>query len=71
MTADIAGTLAVALALDEPEQLLTYLKLQAMNRAEAVKPLDPFTADKWDAVSEGIADIETALTNVKRRPTAA
>ena len=48
MTADIAGSIAVALALDEPEQLLTYLKQQAMARAEALKPIDEFLADKWD-----------------------
>ena len=43
MTADIAGTLAVALALDEPEQLIAYLKQQTMARMEAVAPLDAHT----------------------------
>ena len=57
MTADIAGTIAVALALDEPEQLLSYLKQQAMARAEVLRPLDEFLADKWDAVSECIARV--------------
>ena len=68
MTADTAGTLAVALALDEPEQLLSYLKQQAMSRAEALRPIDEYLADKWDAVAEGISETETALGDVKRRP---
>ena len=70
MTADIAGSIAVALALDEPEQLLQYLKQQAMARAEALKPLDEFLADKWTEVAEGLAKTETELENVKRRPAA-
>lgn len=70
MTADIAGTIAVALALDEPEQLLGYLKQQAMTRADALRPLDAFLADKWEAVCEGIADTETKLGDIKRRPAA-
>ena len=32
MTADTAGTIAIALELDEPEQLQSYLKQQASNR---------------------------------------
>ena len=60
MTADIAGTLAVALALDEPEQLIAYLKQQTMARMEAVAPLDA-TSKKWAAVAEGLAEIETKL----------
>ena len=68
MTADIAGTIAVALALDEPEQLLSYLKQQAMARAEVLRPLDEHLADKWDAVSECIAESETKVGDVKRRP---
>jgi hypothetical protein len=67
MTADIAGSIAVALALDEPEQLLTYLKQQAMMRAEALRPIDEYLADKWDAVAEGLADTETKLGDVKRK----
>ena len=70
MTADVAGTIAVALALDEPEQLLAYLKQQAMMRAEVLRPIDEFLADKWDAVSECIADSETKVADVKRRPAA-
>ena len=66
MTADIAGTLAVALVLDEPEQLIGYLKQQTMARMEAVEPLDPTLAKKWAAVAEGLADIEKALGDVKR-----
>lgn len=68
MTADTAGTIAIALELDEPEQLLGYLKQQAMKRMTAVEPLDAFTAAKWSAVAEGIADIETSLADVKRPP---
>jgi hypothetical protein len=68
MTADTAGTIAIALALDEPEQLLNYLKQQAMERADALKPLDEYLADKWDAFSEGLAETETKLQDVKRRP---
>ena len=71
MTADIAGSIAVALALDEPEQLLNYLKQQAMTRADALKPIDEYLADKWEAVSEGLADTETKLGEVKRKPAAA
>lgn len=67
MTADIAGTLAVALALDEPEQLMGYLKQQTMARMEAVAPLDAHLAKKWATVAEGLADIETKLSDVKRR----
>ena len=66
MTADIAGTLAVALALDEPEQLMGYLKQQTMARMEAVAPLDAHLAKKWAAVAEGLADIELKLSDVKR-----
>jgi hypothetical protein len=69
MTADIAGTLAVALALDEPEQLLAYLKQQTIARAEAVKPIDPYLAKKWDLVGDELAELELKLQNVKR-PTA-
>ena len=68
MTAEIAGSIAVALALDEPEQLLNYLKSQAMTRAEALKPIDEFLSDKWTEVAEGLAEIELKLANVKRRP---
>ena len=70
MTADVAGTIAVALALDEPEQLLSYLKQQAMTRADALRPIDEYLADKWDAVCEGLADTETKLGDVKRSPAA-
>lgn len=70
MTADIAGTLAVALALDEPEALLSYLKQQTMVRMEAVAPLDAHLAKKWAAVAEGIADIELKLQDVKQAPAA-
>ena len=70
MTADVAGTIAVALALDEPEQLLSYLKQQAMERADRLRPLDEFLADKWEAVCEGFADTETKLADIKRRPAA-
>ena len=66
MTADIAGTLAVALVLDEPEQLIAYLKQQTMIRMDAVAPLDAHLAKKWAAVAEGLADIETKLSDVKR-----
>ena len=66
MTVDTAGTLAIALALDEPEQLISYLKQQTMARMEAVAPLDAHVAKKWAAVAEGLADIETALGNVKQ-----
>lgn len=68
MTVDTAATLAVALALDEPEQLIAYLKQQTMARMEAVAPLDAYTAKKWAAVAEGLAEIETKLGDVKRRP---
>jgi hypothetical protein len=68
MTADIAGSIAVALALDEPEQLLSYLKQQAMTRAEALRPIDEYLSDKWEAFCEGLAETETALQDVKRRP---
>jgi len=71
MTADIAGTLAVALALDEPEQLIAYLKQQTMARMEAVAPLDAHLAKKWAAVAEGLAAIETSMSDVKRPPAAA
>ena len=70
MTADVAGTIAVSLALDEPEQLLSYLKQQAMTRADALRPIDEFLSDKWEAVCEGIADTEKALGDIKRRPAA-
>jgi hypothetical protein len=70
MTADLAGSIAVALALDEPEQLLNYLKQEAMKRAEALRPIDEHLADKWDAFCEGLADTETKLGDVKRRPAA-
>ena len=70
MTADIAGSIAVALALDEPEQLLSYLKQQAMSRAEALRPIDEYLADKWEEVAEGISNTETALADVKRKPAA-
>ena len=71
MTADIAGTLAVALVLDEPEQLIAYLKQQTMARMEAVAPLDAHLAKKWATVAEGLADMETKLGDVKRpRPAA-
>jgi hypothetical protein len=70
MTADTAGTLAVALALDEPEQLLSYLKQQAMERATNLRPIDEYLADKWDAFAEGLADTETKLGDVKRKPPA-
>jgi hypothetical protein len=61
----------VALALDEPEQLIAYLKQQVMIRAEAVTPLDVHLANKWEAVAEGLAEIETSLSDVKRSPSAA
>jgi hypothetical protein len=70
MTADTAGTLAVALALDEPEQLLSYLKQQAMTRADTLRPIDEYLADKWEAFAEGLADTETKLGDVKRKPAA-
>lgn len=70
MTADIAGSIAVALALDEPEQLLNYLKQEAIKRAEALKPIDEFLADKWETFCEGLANTETLLQDVKRRPIA-
>src|SRR4029077_12349909 len=71
MTADIAGSIAVALALDEPEQLLAYLKQQAMVRADHLRPIDEYLCDKWEAVCEGLADTETKLGDVKRKPPAA
>jgi hypothetical protein len=40
-----------------------------MSRAESLRPIDEYLADKWDAVSEGLADTETKLGDVKRRPT--
>ena len=67
MTVDTAATLAIALALDEPEQLMSYLKQQTMARMEAVAPLDAHLAKKWATVAEGLADIETKLGDVKRR----
>lgn len=71
MTVDTAATLAIALALDEPEQLIAYLKQQTMARMEATAPLDAHIAKKWAAVAEGLADIETALGDVKQpRPAA-
>ena len=66
MTADIAGTLAVALALDEPEALIAYLKQQTMARMEAVAPLDAHLAKKWAAVAEGLAELELKIGDVKR-----
>jgi hypothetical protein len=33
---------------------------------EAVAPLDAHLAKKWSAVAEGLADIETKLSDVKR-----
>jgi hypothetical protein len=66
MTADIAGTLAVALVLNEPEQLIGYLKQQAMRQMEAVAPLDAHVAKKWAIVAEGMADIELKMGDVKR-----
>jgi hypothetical protein len=39
-----------------------------MERADALKPLDEYLADKWDAFSEGLAETETKLQDVKRRP---
>jgi hypothetical protein len=68
MTADIVGTLAVALALDEPEQLLRHLKIQAMERMDAVAPIDAYVAKKWAEVAEGIAAIELKLEAIKRAP---
>ena len=66
MTADIAGSIAVALALDEPEQLLSYLKQQAMVRMDAVAPIDAHLAKKWAEVAEGLAETEKKLGDVKR-----
>lgn len=43
-----------------------YLKQQTMARMEAVAPLDAHLAKKWAAVAEGLADIETKLSDVKR-----
>ena len=72
MTVDTAATLAIALALDEPEQLMSYLKQQTMARMEAVAPLDAHVAKKWATVAEGLAEIETKLGDIKRpRPVAA
>jgi hypothetical protein len=41
-----------------------------MKRAEALRPIDEFLADKWDAFCEGLAETETQLADVKRRPIA-
>jgi hypothetical protein len=38
---------------------------------EAVAPLDAHLAKKWAAVSDGIADLELKLGDVKRPPAAA
>ena len=71
MTVDTAATLAVALALDEPEQLMSYLKQQTMARMEAVAPIDAYLAKKWATVAEGLAEIELKLGDVKQpRPAA-
>jgi hypothetical protein len=41
-----------------------------MARAEALRPIDEYLADKWDAVAEGISSTEIALQDVKRKPAA-
>jgi hypothetical protein len=48
-----------------------YLKQQTMMRMEVTAPIDAYLAKKWAAVAEGLAEIETALQNVKRPPAAA
>jgi hypothetical protein len=68
MTADLAGTMALAVELDEPEQLLRYLKQLAIKKAETIQALDAFAAAKWDGVAEGLADIETELSKLKPAP---
>jgi len=61
MTVDTAATLAMALALDEPEQLLAYVKQLAIERATATAPLDVKLAKKWNAVADALADAEKAV----------
>ena len=39
-----------------------------MQRVDALRPIDEFLADKWEAFAEGLADTETQLQDVKRRP---
>jgi hypothetical protein len=66
MTASFAGTLAVALALDEPEDLLAYLKQQAMAHIEVIDSVDKHLANKWCLVADEIAAIELKLADLKR-----
>ena len=68
MTADLAGSIAVSLELDEPEQVLSHLKQEAMKKAEALKSSNEFLADKWSTFAEGLADTELKLQDVKRKP---
>ena len=66
MTIDTAATLAVSIALDEPTQMLAYLKQICMQRMDAVAPIDAYLAKQWCEVVEGIAATETRLQEIKR-----
>lgn len=44
--------------------------LGSMQRAEALKPIDEYLADKWSEVAEGLSDTETRLADIKRKPAA-
>jgi hypothetical protein len=61
MTASDAGAAAVALALDDPDELLAWLKQVTMERMDATAKLDVALAKRWFIVAEGIAKIETEL----------
>jgi hypothetical protein len=41
-----------------------------MARAETLKPLDEHLSDKWNELAEGLANTETSLEAVKRKPVA-